>query len=125
MRYYQCDVTDPVSIAEVAKRVRADVSSIDGKLSVKVLTLSFAIRLEILLYWHVHAASHADQRADPAVQINNAGIIRGKTILATTMEEYMLTYKVNFIGCHNILREFLPHSESLISRGAFHTTDTV
>jgi NADP-dependent 3-hydroxy acid dehydrogenase YdfG len=48
-----------------------------------------------------------------ASQINNAGIARGKTILETKPEEFLLTYKVNVLGCHNILREFLPHSESL------------
>lgn len=45
-----------------------------------------------------------------ALQVNNAGIARGNTILNTSPEEFLLTYKVNVLGCHNILREFLPHS---------------
>lgn len=51
-------------------------------------------------------------RADlghPTVIVNNAGIARGNTILNTTPDQFMLTYKVNVLGCHNILREFLPH----------------
>lgn len=49
-------------------------------------------------------------------QVNNAGIARGKTILDTTPEEFLLTYQVNVLGCHNILREFLPHSASFLPR---------
>ncbi|GAA6052692.1 hypothetical protein JCM3770_007177 [Rhodotorula araucariae] len=45
----------------------------------------------------------------PTVIVNNAGIARGKTILDTKPEEFLLTYKVNVLGAHNILREFLPH----------------
>ncbi|SCZ94075.1 BZ3500_MvSof-1268-A1-R1_Chr6-1g08404 [Microbotryum saponariae] len=45
----------------------------------------------------------------PTYIINNAGIARGNTILDTTPEQFLLTYKVNVLGCHNILREFLPH----------------
>ncbi|GAA5928997.1 SDR family oxidoreductase [Sporobolomyces koalae] len=46
---------------------------------------------------------------EPTVLVNNAGIARGKTILETKPEEFLLTYKVNVLGAHNILREFLPH----------------
>ena len=53
-------------------------------------------------------ATFSDKGAsDP--QINNAGIARGNTILNTTSTEFLLTYKVNVLGPHNILREFLPH----------------
>ena len=48
----------------------------------------------------------------PLVQVNNAGIARGKTILDTKPEEFLLTYKVNVLGAHNILREFLPHCKT-------------
>lgn len=51
-------------------------------------------------------------RADlgnPTILINNAGIARGKTILDTTLEEFLLSYKVNVGGAVNVLREFLPH----------------
>ncbi|GAA5889944.1 hypothetical protein JCM16303_004358 [Sporobolomyces ruberrimus] len=72
VQYYKCDITDPKAIAEVAKKVRAEIGQ-------------------------------------PTVLINNAGIARGKTILETKPEEFLLTYKVNVLGCHNILREFLPH----------------
>ncbi|GAA5905386.1 SDR family oxidoreductase [Sporobolomyces salmoneus] len=72
VKYYKCDITDPKAIAEVAKKVRAEIG-------------------------------------EPTVLINNAGIARGKTILETKPEEFLLTYKVNVLGCHNILREFLPH----------------
>ncbi|CEQ41848.1 SPOSA6832_03603 [Sporobolomyces salmonicolor] len=74
VKYYRCDVTDPRAIAEVAKKVRAEIG-------------------------------------EPTVLINNAGIARGKTILDTKPEEFLLTYKVNVLGAHNILREFLPHSQ--------------
>lgn len=59
------------------------------------------------------------------LQINNAGIARGKTILETKPEEFLLTYKVNVLGCHNILREFLPHSElfSFMARLRYDRTD--
>ncbi|KAL8276326.1 hypothetical protein RQP46_011251 [Phenoliferia psychrophenolica] len=70
------------------------------------------------------AAVAKQVRADlghPTVLVNNAGIARGKTILATTMDEYLLTYKVNVLGCHNILREFLPHIIS-INHGHIMTT---
>ncbi|GAA5851472.1 hypothetical protein JCM9279_001079 [Rhodotorula babjevae] len=46
---------------------------------------------------------------EPTVLVNNAGIARGKTILDTKPEEFLLTYKVNVLGAHNILREFLPY----------------
>ncbi|KAM0754267.1 NAD(P)-binding protein [Meredithblackwellia eburnea MCA 4105] len=57
----------------------------------------------------------------PTIIINNAGIARGKTILETTPDEYLLTYKVNVIGCLNILREFLPYIIS-INHGHIMTT---
>ncbi|BGP38484.1 hypothetical protein JCM10450v2_002432 [Rhodotorula kratochvilovae] len=72
VKYYKCDITDPAAIAEVAKKIRADLGH-------------------------------------PTVIVNNAGIARGKTILDTKPEEFLLTYKVNVLGAHNILREFLPH----------------
>ncbi|GAA5833542.1 hypothetical protein JCM5353_007956 [Sporobolomyces roseus] len=50
-----------------------------------------------------------EEIGQPTVLINNAGIARGKTILDTKPEEFLLTYKVNVLGAHNILREFLPH----------------
>jgi len=49
------------------------------------------------------------------LQVNNAGIARGKTILDTKPEEFLLTYKVNVLGAHNILREFLPYSASSVT----------
>ncbi|KAL8280308.1 hypothetical protein RQP46_007225 [Phenoliferia psychrophenolica] len=84
VHYYKVDITDPVAIAEVAKRVRADIGH-------------------------------------PTVLVNNAGIARGKTILNTTMDEYLLTYKVNVMGSLNICREFLPHIIS-INHGHIMTT---
>ncbi|GAA6062654.1 hypothetical protein JCM10212_003466 [Sporobolomyces blumeae] len=84
VKYYKCDITDPKAIAEVAKKVRAEI----GK---------------------------------PTILINNAGIARGKTILDTRPEEFLLTYKVNVLGAHNILREFLPHLIS-INHGHVMTT---
>ncbi|KAL8290360.1 hypothetical protein RQP46_002618 [Phenoliferia psychrophenolica] len=57
----------------------------------------------------------------PTVLINNAGILRGKTILENTPEECMLTYKVNVLGAFNILKEFLPHIIS-INHGHIMTT---
>ncbi|GAA6000250.1 hypothetical protein JCM10207_007924 [Rhodosporidiobolus poonsookiae] len=45
----------------------------------------------------------------PTILVNNAGIARGKTILDTTADEFLLTYKVNVLGSFNVLREFLPH----------------
>ncbi|GAA5858576.1 hypothetical protein JCM1840_001266 [Sporobolomyces johnsonii] len=84
VKYYRCDVTDPKAIAEVAKKVRAEIGQ-------------------------------------PTVLINNAGIARGKTILDTKPEEFLLTYKVNVLGAHNILREFLPHIIS-INHGHIMTT---
>ncbi|KAI5475936.1 hypothetical protein MNV49_000711 [Pseudohyphozyma bogoriensis] len=50
---------------------------------------------------------------EPTIIVNNAGIARGKTILETKPEEFLLTYKVNVLGAHNILREFLPHIISI------------
>ncbi|GAA5891398.1 hypothetical protein JCM6882_004682 [Rhodosporidiobolus microsporus] len=50
-----------------------------------------------------------EEVGNPTILINNAGIIRGKTLLETTPEEHLLTYKVNVLGAHNVLREFLPH----------------
>ncbi|KAM0748780.1 NAD(P)-binding protein [Meredithblackwellia eburnea MCA 4105] len=62
-----------------------------------------------------------EELGQPTIIINNAGIARGKTILETSPEEYLLTYKVNVIGCLNILREFLPHIIS-INHGHIMTT---
>ncbi|ORY88826.1 hypothetical protein BCR35DRAFT_288643 [Leucosporidium creatinivorum] len=84
VKWYKCDVTDPAAIAEVAKRVRAELGH-------------------------------------PTVLINNAGIARGSTILDTTAEQFLLTFKVNVLGAHNILREFLPHLIS-INHGHVMTT---
>ncbi|KAM0788279.1 hypothetical protein ACM66B_001426 [Microbotryomycetes sp. NB124-2] len=84
VKFYKCDVTDASAIAEVAKKVRAEVG-------------------------------------EPTIIINNAGIARGETILNTTPDQFLLTYKVNVLGCHNILREFLPHIVK-INHGHIMTT---
>ncbi|BGP30464.1 hypothetical protein JCM10296v2_002219 [Rhodotorula toruloides] len=84
VHYYKCDITDPAAIAEVAKKIRADVGN-------------------------------------PTIIVNNAGIARGKTILDTKPEEFMLTYKVNVLGAHNILREFLPY---IVKRNHGHIMTT-
>lgn len=52
------------------------------------------------------------QIGHPTIIVNNAGILRGNTLLETSMSEFELTYKVNVLGAHNILREFLPHRKS-------------
>jgi len=59
----------------------------------------------------------ADQvRADlgkATIIINNAGILHARKLLETTPENCLLQYKVNVIGCLNLVKEFLPHLISL------------
>ncbi|KAK4057449.1 hypothetical protein OIO90_001518 [Microbotryomycetes sp. JL221] len=49
------------------------------------------------------------QIGDPTIIINNAGILRGGSLLENTTESMMLTFKVNVCGVQTILKEFLPH----------------
>lgn len=48
-------------------------------------------------------------------QLNLAGVVRGSTLLDTTSQQLELTLKINVVGAHNIVREFLPHSKSFRS----------
>jgi len=63
----------------------------------------------------LRAQQHEHKLTSALLQVNNAGIARGKTILDTKPEEFLLTYKVNVLGAHNILREFLPYSASSVT----------
>ncbi|KAL1954578.1 hypothetical protein VTO42DRAFT_913 [Malbranchea cinnamomea] len=46
---------------------------------------------------------------EPTVLINNAGILRGKTVLAATEADIRLTFEVNTLAHYWLAREFLPH----------------
>ncbi|GAA5821393.1 hypothetical protein JCM11251_004602 [Rhodosporidiobolus azoricus] len=62
-----------------------------------------------------------EEVGNPTILINNAGILRGKTLLETSNEEHLLMYKVNVLGAHNVLREFLPYILS-VNHGHIMTT---
>ena len=45
---------------------------------------------------------------DPTVLINNAGVVRGKTILDTTERDLNLTFGVNTLAHYHLAQQFLP-----------------
>ncbi|KAK4052781.1 hypothetical protein OIV83_002068 [Microbotryomycetes sp. JL201] len=50
-----------------------------------------------------------EQVGEPTIIFNNAGILRGGSLLDNTTSSMMLTFKVNVVGVQNILKHFLPH----------------
>ena len=94
VNFYKCDVTDPAAIHAIALKIRAEVRS---------FLLSFVTGTDGL----------ERKIGEPTIIVNNAGIARGNSILDTTPAQFLLTYKVNVLGAHNILREFLPHCSFL------------
>ncbi|KAM0786882.1 hypothetical protein ACM66B_002307 [Microbotryomycetes sp. NB124-2] len=50
-----------------------------------------------------------EQIGDPTIIFNNAGILRGGSLLDNTTSSMMLTFKVNVAGVQNVLKQFLPH----------------
>lgn len=101
----------------MAKQIRADVSVLPSRRSGSPTDWLLANK-DWAPYDHCRGFSAPSRSLEltSRSQVNNAGIARGKTILDTTPEEFLLTYKVNVLGCHNILREFLPHSASFSSQ---------
>lgn len=55
------------------------------------------------------AAAVRAKLGDPTILINNAGILRGKTVLAASEADIRLTFEVNTLAHYWLTREFLPH----------------
>ncbi|KAI1499152.1 hypothetical protein F5X99DRAFT_420085 [Biscogniauxia marginata] len=72
VHYFQCDLTSPVNLAEVAKEIRAKVG-------------------------------------EPTILVNNAGVVRGKTILETSERDLKSTFDVNTFAHFYTVKEFLPY----------------
>ena len=55
------------------------------------------------------AAQVRAKMGEPTVLVNNAGILRGKTVLAASEADIRLTFEVNSLAHYWLTREFLPN----------------
>ncbi|KAF2178242.1 short chain dehydrogenase/reductase [Zopfia rhizophila CBS 207.26] len=70
------------------------------------------------------AAEIIEDLGPPTILINNAGIVRPKSILDSTAEEVEQTFRTNTLSHFNTLRTFLPHMLNA-NRGTIVTVSSV
>ena len=90
------DMCDPIYKARNVRFFKCDITNVDA-----IAEVAKTIRREV---------------GHPTIIVNNAGIAKGRKILELTSDEFLMTYRVNTLGCFHILKEFLPHSAPLVCR---------
>ncbi|EEP76007.1 conserved hypothetical protein [Uncinocarpus reesii 1704] len=58
------------------------------------------------------AQSIRDEMGEPTILVNNAGVLKGKTVLGTTDADIRQTFEVNTLSHYWLAREFLPYMVS-------------